>query len=104
HGSPNEKSNSGPLNNQNTTSGSASMIVIPMDVDAEQTVAELNVTSASNLNPMNTELERHDYSPIQPYWFYSKKNQGRITWIPFSLADVRRLDDAYAQSKRKINK
>ncbi|CAF5204459.1 unnamed protein product, partial [Rotaria magnacalcarata] len=73
-----------------------------MDVDAEQTVAELNVTSASNLNPMNTELERHDYSPIQPYWFYSKKNQGRITWIPFSLADVRRLDDAYAQNRAVI--
>ncbi|CAF3679891.1 unnamed protein product [Rotaria socialis] len=102
HGSPNEKSNSRQLNNQNTTSGSASMISIPMDVDAEQTVADLTVTSAANLNPMNTELERHDYSPIQPYWFYSKKSQGRITWIPFSLTDVRRLDEAYAQNRAVI--
>ncbi len=51
--------------------------------------------------PINTESEEHDYSPIQPYWFYSKKIQDRITWIPFSLIDARRLDEAYAQSKKK---
>ncbi len=47
---------------------------------------------------MNTESERHDYSPIQAYWFYSKKLQGRVTWTPFSLIDVQRIDEAYAQS------
>jgi hypothetical protein len=49
---------------------------------------------------MNTESERHDYSPIQPYWFYSKKVQGRVTWTPFSLIDVQRIDEAYAQSNK----
>lgn len=51
---------------------------------------------------MDSDSERHDYSPIQPYWFYSKTIQGRLTWIPFSLIDVQRLDEAYAQSKKKI--
>ncbi len=50
---------------------------------------------------MDNEPEQHDYSPIQPYWFYSKKIQNRLTWIPFSLIDVQRLDDAYAESKQK---
>lgn len=50
---------------------------------------------------MSAEFERHDYSPIQPYWFYSKKIQNRVTWIPFSLVDVQRLDEAYAQSNEK---
>lgn len=51
---------------------------------------------------MDTESERHDYSSIKPYWFYSKKSQGRITWIPFSLIDVQRIDEAYARSRKTI--
>ena len=50
---------------------------------------------------MNDGFEQHDYSSIQPYWFYSKKIQNRVTWIPFSLVDVQRLDEAYAQSNEK---
>ena len=53
---------------------------------------------------MNSESERHDYSPIQPYWFYSKKVQDRVTWIPFSLIDVQHLDEAYAQSKTMLRR
>lgn len=48
--------------------------------------------------PESNSTERHDYSPVRPYWFYSKKIQHRVTWIPFSVIDARRLDEAYAQS------
>jgi DNA-directed RNA polymerase alpha subunit len=48
-------------------------------------------------------LEQYDYVPIQPYWFYSKKDQDHTTWIPFSLIDVQKLEQAYAHSKIKIN-
>jgi len=47
----------------------------------------------------NSPTERHDFSPVQPYWFYSKKIQGRITWIPFSLIDAQRLDEAFAHNR-----
>ncbi|CAF4680350.1 unnamed protein product, partial [Rotaria sp. Silwood1] len=98
HSLPTEKSDFGQSNNQTTTTESVSMVIIPMDdVDVTKTVVDFNIPNTSTTVPINVESERHDYSQIQPYWFYSKKSQGRVTWIPFSLTDVRRLDEAYAQ-------
>ncbi|CAF2628973.1 unnamed protein product [Rotaria sp. Silwood2] len=97
---PIEKSKFEQSSTQAIIPGSASMVVIPMDdIDATTTVADFNTTNASTTIPMNVESEHYDYSAIQPYWFYSKKSQGRVTWIPFSLTDVRRLDEADAQNQ-----
>ncbi|CAF1055949.1 unnamed protein product [Adineta ricciae] len=80
------------------------MVVIPIvENDVALTVADFSVTNnTSTTVPMSSESERHDYSPIQPYWFYSKKVQDRVTWIPFSLIDVQHLDEAYAQNREVI--
>ncbi|CAF1147359.1 unnamed protein product [Rotaria sp. Silwood1] len=103
HSLPTEKSDFGQSNNQTTTPESVSMVIIPMDdVDVTKTVVDFNIPNTSTTVPINVESERHDYSQIQPYWFYSKKSQGRVTWIPFSLTDVRRLDEAYAQNQVTI--
>jgi hypothetical protein len=51
----------------------------------------------------NVQFERYDYVSVQPYWFYSKNKQDNITWIPFSLIDVEKLEQAYINSKIKIN-
>lgn len=46
-----------------------------------------------------TQIDQQDYVPIQPYWFHSRTNQDHLTWIPFSLVDVQRLEQGYSQSK-----
>ncbi len=44
----------------------------------------------------------HAYAPVQPYWFYSRQTQDHLTWIPFSLIDVKKLEQGYAQSKIEL--
>ncbi|CAF0921172.1 unnamed protein product [Rotaria sordida] len=104
HGLTTDKFNFGQSNTQTTTtSESVPMVVVPIDdVDVTKTIADFNTTNTSTTIPINTGSERYDYSPIQPYWFYAKKSQGHVTWIPFSLTDVRRLDEAYAQNQVTI--
>ncbi len=46
--------------------------------------------------------DQRDYIPVQPYWFHSRKIQDHITWIPFSLIDVKKLEQGYSQSKIKL--
>ncbi|CAF1367653.1 unnamed protein product [Adineta steineri] len=88
---------------QSNTSNTTPTVVISMDdTDVTPAVSDFNMTNPSTTITINTETERHDYSSIKPYWFYSKKIQGRMTWIPFSLIDVQRIDEAYNRNQEII--
>ena len=43
------------------------------------------------------------YTPVQPYWFYSRKTQDIVTWIPFSLIDVKKLEQGYEQKQEIVS-
>ncbi|XP_078588288.1 triacylglycerol hydrolase DDHD2-like isoform X1 [Branchiostoma floridae x Branchiostoma japonicum] len=36
------------------------------------------------------------YEPVQPHWFYCKIVEGREVWLPFSLLDSLRLEEAFS--------
>ncbi|UJR15860.1 hypothetical protein I4U23_002786 [Adineta vaga] len=44
------------------------------------------------------QYKRYDFVPIGSHWFYSRKNQNQLIWIPFSKIDVENLEHAYGQN------
>ncbi|CAF1049147.1 unnamed protein product, partial [Didymodactylos carnosus] len=54
-----------------------------------------NVNTTIVNEPKSNSTENHEYTTIQPYWFYSKIIQDRLFWFPFSLIDSQRLEQAH---------
>uniref|UniRef100_A0A8C9SEK6 DDHD domain containing 2 n=1 Tax=Scleropages formosus TaxID=113540 RepID=A0A8C9SEK6_SCLFO len=42
------------------------------------------------------------YEPVQPHWFYCRRTDTKDSWLPFSMEDSQKLEEAYLSSLRSV--
>uniref|UniRef100_A0A8C9W119 DDHD domain containing 2 n=1 Tax=Scleropages formosus TaxID=113540 RepID=A0A8C9W119_SCLFO len=42
------------------------------------------------------------YEPVQPHWFYCRRTDTKDSWLPFSMEDSQKLEEAYLSVKEVV--
>uniref|UniRef100_A0A672Y4C8 DDHD domain containing 2 n=1 Tax=Sphaeramia orbicularis TaxID=375764 RepID=A0A672Y4C8_9TELE len=94
-------SQAAPTNNTQDLFDSSSQTVATPQDKVSPVVDEISPSSTSSFEMLDMESVPAPYHVVQPHWFFCRRADDNTSWLPFSIEDSDKLEDAYGNGADK---